>query len=559
MVSRLFSLFSREISGLHEAAFLLALSAIASQLLGLVRDRLLAGTFGAGATLDVYYSAFRVPDLIYVSIASFVSVTVLIPFIMEGLTAGRKSETRRFINQLFSVFLVVMAVVSLVAFLLMPVLAQVVAPGFDAAQTDLLITLSRIILLSPVFLGLSNLFGGVTQGLRRFFVYAASPIFYNLGIITGVIVFYPLFGPVGLAYGVALGALLHLAVQLPIIYQTGFWPRLVWPTDWRPIKEVILTSFPRTITLSAHQLALLALVALASTFSVGAISVFNLAWNLQSVPLSIVGVSYSVAAFPALARLFAQGERATFLKQIKTAMRHIVFWSMIATVFFIVLRAQVVRVILGSGQFGWTETRLVAAALAIFAVSVVAQSLVLLLVRGYYAAGRTIVPLVVNTLSSLLIIGLAFLYSFFFVNWSFGRWFLEALLRVGDVPGTEVLLLPLAFSTGLLINLAALWHFFHRDFCSLGAAVNASLWQSFAAATFGGFVAYQVLSILATRLDLDTFRGIFNQGLGAGLAGLLATFILLWALDNREISELWSTLHRKFWRQAVIAPGPEEL
>jgi putative peptidoglycan lipid II flippase len=559
MVSRLFSLFSREINGLHEAAFLLAFSAIASQLLGLVRDRLLAGTFGAGATLDVYYSAFRVPDLIYVSIASFVSVTVLIPFIMEGLTAGRKSETHRFINQLFSVFLAVMAVVSLAAFLLMPLLAQVVAPGFDAAQTDLLITLSRIILLSPVFLGLSNLFGGVTQGLRRFFVYAASPIFYNLGIIAGVVVFYPLVGAVGLAYGVALGALLHLAVQLPIIYQTGFWPRLVWPTDWQPIKEVILTSFPRTITLSAHQLALLALVALASTFSVGAISVFNLAWNLQSVPLSIVGVSYSVAAFPALARLFAQGERATFLKQIKTATRHIVFWSMIATVFFIVLRAQVVRVILGSGQFGWTETRLVAAALAIFAVSVAAQSLVLLLVRGYYAAGRTIVPLVVNTLSSLFIIGLAFLYSFFFVNWSFGRWFLEALLRVGDVPGTEVLLLPLAFSTGLLINLAALWHFFHRDFGSLGAAVRASLWQSFAAATFGGFVAYQVLSILATRLDLDTFRGIFSQGLGAGLAGLSATFILLWALDNREISELWSTLHRKFWRSTVIAPGPEEL
>jgi len=559
MVGRLFSLFSREVGGLHEAAFLLGLSAIASQLLGLVRDRLLAGTFGAGTTLDVYYSAFRVPDLIYVSIASFVSVTVLIPFIMEGLTAGRQLETRQFINQLFSVFLVVMAVVSVAAFLLMPILARIVAPGFNTAQTDLLVTLSRVLLLSPVFLGLSNLFGGVTQGLRRFFVYAASPIFYNLGIIAGVIVFYPFFGTVGLAYGVALGALFHLAVQLPIIYQTGFWPRLVWPTDWQPIKEVVLTSFPRTITLGAHQLALLALMALASTFGVGAIAVFNLAWNLQSVPLAIVGVSYSVAAFPALARLFAQGERATFLKQIKTATRHIAFWSMIATVFFIVLRAQVVRVILGSGQFGWTETRLVAAALAIFAMSVAAQSLVLLLVRGYYAAGRTMVPLFVNTLSSLLVIAAAFLYSFFFANWPFSRWFLEALLRVGDVPGTEVLLLPLAFSTGLLVNLAVLWHFFHRDFGSLGAAVRASLWQSFAAATFGGFVAYQVLSILANRLDLDTFRGIFTQGLGAGLTGLLATFILLWALDNREIGELRVALQHKFWRAAPIAPGPEEL
>lgn len=559
MVGRLFSIFSREIGGLHEAAFLLGLSAFASQLLGLVRDRLLAGTFGAGPTLDIYYSAFRVPDLIYVSIASFVSVTVLIPFIIEGLSAGQETRVRQFISQIFSVFLAVMVAVSAIIFILMPVLAQVVAPGFDTEQTDLLVTLSRIILLSPIFLGLSNLLGSVTQGLKRFFVYAASPIFYNLGIIAGVVVFYPIFGVVGLAYGVALGALFHLAVQLPTIYQTGFWPRFIWPTDWRPIKEVILISFPRTITLSAHQLALLALVALASTFGAGAISVFNLAWNLQSVPLSIIGVSYSVAAFPALARLFAQGEKVTFLKQIKTATRHIAFWSMIATVFFIVLRAQVVRVILGSGEFGWTETRLVAAALAIFAVSVAAQSLVLLLVRGYYAAGRTMVPLWVNSLSSLLVVALAFLYHFFFLNWPFARWFLEALLRVDDVPGTVVLLLPLSFSTGLLINLLVLWYFFHRDFGSLGKAVRASLWQSFAAATFGGFVAYQVLSILAARLDLDTFQGIFSQGLGAGSAGLLATFILLWALDNHELDELRSTLQRKFWRSAPIAPGSEEL
>jgi len=559
MVKRLFSLFSREIGGLHEAAFLLALSAFASQLLALIRDRLLAGTFGAGAELDVYYSAFRVPDLIYVSVASFVSVTVLIPFIVDGLGADRQAATRQFINSVFSVFLAVMVVVSAVAFFLMPQLATIVAPGFTPDQTELLITLARIILLSPLFLGLSNLLGSITQGLKQFFVYAASPIFYNLGIITGVIIFYPSLGTVGLALGVALGAFLHLAIQLPTIYRAGFGPRFSWPSDWSRLREVILISFPRTITLSAHQLALMALVALASTFSAGAISVFNLAWNLQSVPLAIVGVSYSVAAFPSLAKLFAQGETQNFLQQIKTATRHIVFWSMIATVFFVVLRAQIVRVILGAGEFGWTETRLTAAALAIFAVSVIAQSLVLLFVRGYYAAGRTVVPLVVNSLSSLSIIGLAFWFKEIFAGWPVGRWFLESLLRVDDVPGTGVLVLPMAFSVGLLINLVGLWAFFRRDFGSLGQAVRTSIWQSFAAATFGGFVAYQVLAVLAIRLDLDTFLGIFKQGLGAGLVGLAATFLLLWALDNREISELWRTLHRKFWQALPIAPGPEEL
>lgn len=559
MVGRLFSLLTREVGGLHEAAFLLGLSALASQLLALIRDRLLAANFGAGSTLDVYYSAFRIPDLIYVSIASFVSVTVLIPYIIEGLNSGARPEVKKFIDTIFTVFFAVMIAVSLVFLLIMPSLTPLVAPGFTPEQQALMTLLSRILLLSPLFLGLSNLVGSVTQGLKKFFIYALSPVVYNLGIIFGIIFLFPWLGPVGLALGVALGAFAHLAVQLPAIAKEKFWPKFSWPQDWSEIKQIVLISLPRTITLGAHQLALMALVSLGSTLGVGAIAVFNFAWNLQSVPLAIVGVSYSVAAFPALSQLFASGERELFLSQIRTATRHIVFWSMIATVFFVVLRAQVVRVILGAGEFGWTETRLVAAALAIFAVSVVAQSLVLLLVRGYYAAGRTSIPFLINSSCSILIIGLAFLFKQIFDSWLLGRFFLESLLRVGDVVGTSVLVLPLAFSSGLILNLIILNIFFHRDFGSLGRPVTTSIWQSFSAAVFGGFVSYQVLNLLAPNLDLDTFRGIFAQGLIAGLAGLIATLVLLRALNNRELKELWQTLHHKFWRVAPIAPSPEEL
>ncbi len=559
MVGRLLNLLSKEIGGLHEAAFLLAVSALLSQLLALLRDRLLAFTFGAGSNLDVYYGAFRLPDLIYVSIASFVSVTVLIPFIIEGLNKGDHLGVKKFVDELFTLFTLVMIAVSVIAFLALPFLAPYLAPGFTSEQQAQLVLLARVMLLSPFLLGISNLLGSVTQGLHKFFVYALSPIFYNLGIILGVIFFYPFFGLTGLAWGVALGALLHLGIQLPTLARAGFWPTPRQPRQWGKIKDIIIISLPRTITLGAHQLSLLALLSLASTLSVGAIAIFNFAWNLQSVPLAIVGVSYSVAAFPALSRLFAQGDREEFLNQIRTAFRHIAFWSMIATVFFVVLRAQVVRVILGSGRFGWTETRLVAAALALFAISVTAQSLVLLFVRGYYAAGRTRVPFWTNTLSSLLIIVLAYGFHLIFQTWSFGQFFLESLFRVDDLPGTVVLVLPLAFSIGLIVNLILLLGFFHHDFGGLSRAAWRAARQSLVASIFGGFVAYQGLNLLALKLDLNTFKGIFLQGLAAGLAGLFSTYLLLVVMGNKEVKELTTTLHHKFWQARPFAPEPEEL
>lgn len=559
MVGRLISLITKQIGGLHEAAFLLGLSAFCSQLLGLVRDRLLAGQFGAGSDLDVYYGAFRLPDLLYVSVASFVSVTVLIPFILDGLNNNDKAGVKKLLNQLFTLFTLVMIAVSVIAYLALPYLAPHLVPGFSASSQARLVDLSRILLLSPFLLGLSNLLGSVTQGLNKFFIYALSPICYNLGIIFGIIFFYPKFGLSGLAGGVVLGAAGHLLIQWPALSGAGLAPRWQWPTNWSKLGQIILTSLPRTLTLGAHQLSLLVLVALGSTFSVGAITVFNLAWNLQSVPLAIVGVSYSVAAFPALSRLFVQGDKAAFLNQMRTAFRHIVFWSMIATIFFIVLRAQVVRVILGSGEFGWTETRLTAAALALFAISVVAQGLVLLFVRGYYAAGRTFTPFIINTASSLLIIVLAFNLKQFFLNWPEGRYFVEALLRVSDLEGTMVLVLPLAFSLGLIINLVALLTVFKFDFGSLGREALRAVRQSFIASVFGGFITYQSLLLLALRLDLNTFSGIFLQGLVAGVIGLLSTFALLVIMDNKEVGELNRTLRHKFWRSHPIAPEPVEL
>jgi len=242
-------------------------------------------------------------------------------------------------------------------------------------------------------------------------VYASAPVLYNVGIIAGIVFLMPRFGIEGVAYGVIIGALLHLLIQVPVVIKHGLFPRFLLKLDWMEIKDVVLLSLPRTITLSATHLTLIVLVAIASLMDEGSIAIFNFSFNLQSVPLAIIGVSYSVAAFPTLARFFSNGQREKFAEHIIAATRHIIFWSTPAIVLFIVLRAQIVRTILGSGEFDWSDTRLTAAALAVFVVSILAQALQLLFVRAYYAAGRTMVPLVVNIGSATIIIVLAFVFS----------------------------------------------------------------------------------------------------------------------------------------------------
>lgn len=559
MVKRFFTIIHKEFSGLHEAAFLLGFSALASQLLALLRDRLLAGTFGAGQTLDIYYAAFRIPDLVYVTIASFVSVTVLIPFLIDKIENKDNPAAKQFMNSVFTIFCLVMIGTSVVLYFLIPYLTKLTTPGFSPEAHAQLVTFTRILLFSPFFLGISNLLGSVTQSLRKFFIYALSPLLYNLGIIIGVVVLYPTLGPSGLVWGVALGALLHLLIQLPVLVERGFFPKLTRAIHWPTIRKVIAISLPRTITLATNQISIVVLVSLASFMKVGSIAVFNFSYNLQSVPLAIVGVSYSVAVFPTLTKLFARGEKSKYLAEISNAIRHIAFWSFISAVLFIVLRAQIVRVILGAGHFSWSDTRLTAACLAIFAVSVVAQSLCQLFVRAYYAASQTRTPLIINVISAGIVIALAFGLTYLYNTSLLFRFWLEAMLRVDDLTGTAILILPLAFSIGLIFNAIAHWVFFARDFSPLPRQTLRGFFQTLSSALLGGVGAYEALNLLGNIFDGSTFMGIFSQGFLAGLAGLIIYVVILLLMKNEEVKEVGVALGSKFWKAKAVAPSAEEL
>jgi putative peptidoglycan lipid II flippase len=562
MVNRIFTFLNKEFRGVNEAALLLGGFAFISQLLGLVRDRTLANIVGAGPVLDIYYAAFRIPDFLYISIASLASVTVLMPFLMERINGDNSTtlKARDFMNNIFSAYMLFMVVVSIILAIFMPYIVKWIAPGFNETQISLLITTSRIMLVSPIFIGLSNLIGTVTQLFRNFLIFSLSPIFYNIGILLGVIFLYPLFGVYGLSLGVIIGAIMHFLIQVPVVIKHNFFPRFISKIRWNEIFQVIKLSAPRTLALSCNSLAFIFLIAMASKLKPGSISLFTFAFNLQSVPVGIIGISYSVAAFPILVKSFSMKDMDNFVEQIISTAKQIIFWSLPAIILLAVLRAQIVRVILGSNTFNWFDTRLTAASVSLFVISLASQGLVLLFVRGYYAAGNTKKPLFINVFSSIVVIILAQIFVYLFKNYPFILSKIEIILRVTDVPGTIMLALPLSYALGSLINFFLIWVSFKKDFLH-GKKINlyrTFIHSSLSALTMG-LVAYIYLGYFDDIFNLSTGRGIFLQGFISGILGILSGIVILYILKNKEFFDIIHALRNKFWRNRVVAPEQGEL
>jgi putative peptidoglycan lipid II flippase len=558
MVKRVLKIMYSEIRGLHQAAYILALFAFGSQILALVRDRLLAHTFGAGDELDLYYAAFRIPDLMFVLFVSVLSVYVLLPFVTKAREADGAKAGAHVLEQMFTVFLVCYSVIALVLFFATPYLVSVFFPGL-ADHFETLIVLIRILLLQPFLLGVSSLFGVVTQLSHRFILYAISPLVYNVGIILGITILYPHFGMRGLVIGVVVGALGHMLVQFPLVYKSDFAFGLAKSFDYKLMKSILLVAIPRALTLSVHQLVLLVFVGAATMMATGSVSVFQFAFNLQSVPLAIIGMSYSVAAFPVLADLFAKKDQGAFNAHVLTAMRHILFWSFPIIALVIVLRAQIVRVVLGSGEFDWSDTRLTAAVLALFIIALTAQSILLLLVRTFYAGGKTRTPLLVALGGAAISIASALMGLKFISLYPNFNSSLEALFRLEGVAGTEILVLALAFVFGVLIEMLILILMTKREFGFKWEGLGQQMMQSVLAATAAALSAYAALVFIVDGINQETFIGILLQGAVAGIVGTTSAIFVYYVLGSRELNEIYRSYHSKIFKTDVIGPQPDTL
>ena len=510
------------------AAFILAITALLSRVLGLVRDRMLAGKFGAGDDLDVYFAAFRLPDLIYSILIMGAISSAFIPIFAQYFKRNEK-EAWHLAAELFNWVLLIIVGLSLVCIILAPQVVALIAPGFSGIKKEMTVAMTRIMFLSPLLLGLSSIIGGVLQYFRRFFIYSLAPIMYNVGIIIGIAFFVPNMGLIGLAWGVVLGAGLHLLIQLPSAIYSGWKFKFGFGLH-QGIKKILQLTIPRTIGMAGSQINYVIITAIASSLAVGSIAVFNLANNLQYVPVGIVGISFATAVFPRLADSSAEKDSAKFSRDFSSAFSQILYLVLPIAAAFFVLRAQIIRLILGTGQFGWADTRLTAAALGIFAISVFAQALIPLVSRAFYSLHDTKTPVAV----SLVSIGLNIFLSFGLV-WILNRSnifsiFFSDILKLGGIKNFAVLGLPLALSLSSIFNFAVLMKFFGKKSKKLNVQyVLSSVYKIIISCVLMTIIIYGCLQIFNSIFDTQTYIGLFLQTGISALIGIGVYFIVsLW-------------------------------
>lgn len=528
-------IFKKQINSITVAAALVALSSLASRLLGVVRDRILAGQFGAGTTLDIYYAAFRIPDLIYNLIVLGALSAGFIPIfsslVKDFKCADEESCNPRLKNKeawdladnVLNILLLGLIVLSVIGIIFAPALTRAIAPGFGQDEQALTAALTRVMFLSPLFLGISGILGSILQSFKRFMIYSLAPVFYNVGIIIGALFFVQWWGIYGLAWGVILGAFLHMAIQIPTSYHLGF--RFKWKINWRDLNTWKMGKMmvPRTLSLAISQINLVVITVLASKLSPGSLSVFNFANNLQSFPIGIFGVSFAIAAFPSLAEAAFHKEKLA--ASFSQTMRQILFFVIPATFLIIALRAQIIRVVLGTGNFDWQDTIMTMNTLGFFAISLFAQATIPLLIRVFYARHNSALPFYLSLVSVAA----------------------NVLLSLALAPKMGVAGLALAFSVANILNFLLLWIWLYFRVGALDISNILTAVLKFTASAVAGGGAAQIMKVLIWPfIDMTKFSGVFIQLITAGGFGLLVYLFFCYLFKSEELFGLIASLKHRW-------------
>lgn len=403
-------------SKVGRASLLLAFFSIGAKVVGFLRDRILTSHFGTSGDLDVFYSAFRIPDLIFNLLILGAIASAVIPVFIEYFKEDQEKAWRLMRNFMTIAVSIVIALCA-IAFIFADSLAGFVSPGFSAEQHVLLVQLLRIMLLSSVIFAFSTIVGAILQARERFLAYSIAPILYNAGIIVGGIYLVPFAvergysGIVGVTWGVVLGALLHLVIQVPAAWRAGYRPGLVWE-PWEPgFRKIVRLMIPRTIGLGAYSIEGAVLNAIASVMAAGTITVFNLANSLQFVPISIIGISVATAVFPRLSASAVENDREAFRSGLTKAVTSTLLVASTAALVMVILRKWIVDILFAAGAFSAADVALTANVTGILMLGVVAQSLIPILSRAFFAMQDTGTPVFVSVFSIFLNVLLALVFG----------------------------------------------------------------------------------------------------------------------------------------------------
>lgn len=507
-------------------------------ILGIFRDRLLVSRFYACCRqdLDAYWAAFRLPDIIFQLLVIGALSAAFIPIFSEYLLKNKK-EAYHIASSLINILVLVFFVLTILLFVFARPLSELITGAFLPEQIDLMVNLTRIMLLAQFFFLLSNFLTGIIQSHQRFILPALSPVLYNLGIIFGILLGAPSLGIYAPAIGVVLGAFLHFLIQLPLALKLGISYHFSADLHHSGVRETGKLMLPRSLALMADQIEASVALFLATSLTAGSLTIFYLAQHLMQLPVRLVGIPIGQATFPVLAQKRA-GELEEFKRIFLSSLWQILYFVLPVTAMLVVLRIPIVRLAFGAKGFPWEATLLTGRVLALFSLAILAQAVVQLLVRGFYAFHDTKTPLFIGLLAVVINISLSALLIFVF------SWGILGLATAASLAGfLQASLLIFYLNRRVNFEKEKLWKpLFKMGLATMATAI--SLW---------------VPMRLLDRFIFDTTRtvNLFVLTVIAVLVGLVVYLTASWLLRVEELKTFVALLKRIGQWRKILAESEE--
>ncbi|MFA5926660.1 MAG: murein biosynthesis integral membrane protein MurJ [Patescibacteria group bacterium] len=508
----MFKLFGQETS-VRGASLLLIVTLALSNVLGLFRDFFLTRNISY-AESDVYFAAFRIPDTVFNFLILGAITSAFIPIFADFVAKKKLDDGYQMASSMINIASSAMLVVAVVFFFLMPILVPLIVPNFSLEKIAETVKLSRLLMMTPIFFSASYVIGGILNTSRRFLAYSLAPLLYNASIIFGALWAAPRFGVVGVVYCVVAGAALHALIQIPALFHLGFKYSVVANFRDKNIRKILRLMVPRSISLGASQMLLTVFTAVASTLAVGAISAFNYSNNIQTVPVVVLGNSFAAAVFPTLAIKISENDNKGFATYLLRAMKSIAFLLIPSSIILVLLRAQIVRLILGSDKIGWDDTKMTALTLGFFSISLLAQGLIPLFARAFFALKNTKIPMYAS---------LAMVISSVILAYPLTKYF--------SVSG-----LALAFSVGSFIHLGILFAALQRRYPDLNlVSLVSSLEKIVINSLIMGVGVWSAMHVAVNYVDMSHFIGVLVQTVVAVVSGLVIYCLLSYLAGSEEL------------------------
>ncbi len=371
-------------------AILLSVLSLGYFAAGIIRNRVFANTYGAGAELDAYNAAFRIPEIALDVLVAAGLTAPFVPIYSRLRHDSGDEPANDFGRTVLTGAVGLMAIASVGIFIAAPWLAGVIAEGFDPATQDLYVQLLRINCLAQVMFAASIALGEVLVAHRRFLFYALAPILYTTGIIVGTVLFSARFGIVASAWGAVGGAAAHLGIRAIGTSRTSFRIRPAFVVGTAAFREFLRLMVPRMFSVAIDPLTITYFTRVAAGLGVGAVSALNFGLDYQVLPVSLIGVSFSLAVFPLLSAAYADDDRSTFSAILGRNLMTIAVLTVVAAVALFVFSGTLVHVLLGGGKFTTEDVAVTSSVVAAFALSVPFDALAYPLSRGLYATHDTV-------------------------------------------------------------------------------------------------------------------------------------------------------------------------